>query len=226
MATDEPHEEKAAPEIAGAIGSKEKPADFYEIPVGKKGGLPELNIAPEILREMENLYARGASVEALASHFGIQEPWVRSLEKRYWLKLSTAVSEELEFPPSPLIFKDLAELTAKSDTNAPTIPALLDLPDMAVKAAEDAVGFKLAPHAKAAIAIDWAEAQETHRQMVFRKASEALAAAALPAPSSWKDAEIADKMARRAAGLDDRHDGPAVIIPINSAFSAGVERAV
>lgn len=211
MATDEPHEEK--------------PADFYEIPVGKKGGLPELNIAPEILREMENLYARGASVEALASHFGIQEPWVRSLEKRYWLKLSTAVSEELEFPPSPLIFKDLAEL-AESDTKNLTIPALLDLPDMAVKAAEEAVGFKLAPHAKAAIAIDWAEAQETHRQMVFRKASEALAAAALPAPSSWKDAEIADKMARRAAGLDDRHDGPAVIIPINSAFSSGVERAI
>lgn len=211
MATDEPHEEK--------------PADFYEIPVGKKGGLPELNIAPEILREMENLYARGASVEALASHFGIQEPWVRSLEKRYWLKLSTAVSEELEFPPSPLIFKDLAEL-AESDTKNLTIPALLDLPDMAVKAAEEAVGFKLAPHAKAAIAIDWAEAQETHRQMVFRKASEALAAAALPAPSSWKDAEIADKMARRAAGLDDRHDGPAIIIPINSAFSSGVERAI
>lgn len=49
----------------------------------------------------------------------------------------------------------------------------------------------------------WAERGEAHRRMVFEKAYGGLTSAQLPTPKSWKDAEIADKMARRAAGLDN-----------------------
>lgn len=181
-------------------------SDENTIPVLKKS----VEIPGSVIREMELLYARGASAEALASHFGIPESRVQGFE-RLWLKGISAAPDA-----SSLHLDEPSE----------GLPALLDLPAMAVQAAEDAAGMPLAPHAKASIALDWAQVQESHRQMVFRKASEALAAAALPAPSTWKDADIADRMARRASGLEDKHDGPSIVIPINSAFSHNVERAV
>ena len=49
----------------------------------------------------------------------------------------------------------------------------------------------------------WAEKAEAHRQKVFALASKALDAANVPTPKNWRDLETADKMARRAAGLDD-----------------------
>ncbi len=207
MDTDETNVEQ------GGIGPQnEKGDDEFVIPILKNSGS---EIPESVIREMEILYARGASVEALASHFGVQESRVRRLESVYWLNIRSAV-------PEVPIWHDPAGLPEDVDG----VPALLDLPAMAVEAAEQAAGMPLAPHAKATIALDWAQVQESHRQMVFRKASEALAAAALPAPSTWKDANIADQMARRAAGLDDRRDGPSIVIPINSAFSHNVERAV
>lgn len=49
----------------------------------------------------------------------------------------------------------------------------------------------------------WAEKAEAHRQHMFDVATKALKSASVPAPRNWKDMETADKIARRAAGLDD-----------------------
>jgi hypothetical protein len=49
----------------------------------------------------------------------------------------------------------------------------------------------------------WAEKAEAHRQKMFKLASDALDKASLPPPKNWRDAETADKIARRASGLDD-----------------------
>jgi hypothetical protein len=49
----------------------------------------------------------------------------------------------------------------------------------------------------------WREKGERHRLRVFELAHEALQRANLQAPVSWRDALVADNMARRAIGLDE-----------------------
>lgn len=48
----------------------------------------------------------------------------------------------------------------------------------------------------------WANRGEIHRNTIYSMASKAITGAKMQTVKSWKDAEIADKMARRAAGLD------------------------
>lgn len=49
----------------------------------------------------------------------------------------------------------------------------------------------------------WHEKGQRHRLRVFELAHESLVHAELPAPKTWRDAQVADNMARRAVGLDD-----------------------
>jgi transposase len=49
----------------------------------------------------------------------------------------------------------------------------------------------------------WAERGERHRSAMFDLASRAIGEAKVPAPKNWRDLETADKIARRAAGLED-----------------------
>lgn len=58
---------------------------------------------------------------------------------------------------------------------------------------------------------EWRSKGAGHRAHVFKIAHEALKKASLPAPRSWKDAQIADNMARKAAGLDEERGNTAVI---------------
>lgn len=58
---------------------------------------------------------------------------------------------------------------------------------------------------------DWRNKGAGHRAHVFKIAHEALKKASLPAPRSWKDAQIADNMARKAAGLDEERGAVAVV---------------
>jgi hypothetical protein len=53
----------------------------------------------------------------------------------------------------------------------------------------------------------WAEKAEAHRRKMYALASDALAQAKLPPPKNWRDVETADKIARRAAGLEDGEQG-------------------
>lgn len=65
---------------------------------------------------------------------------------------------------------------------------------------------KVAPHlvdAAKNVAQTWLEKGENYRKLVFDKAAFAVENANLTPPKNWKDAEIADKIARRAAGLDN-----------------------
>jgi len=59
--------------------------------------------------------------------------------------------------------------------------------------------------------MDWKAKGAGHRAHVFKIAHDALKKASLPAPRSWKDAQIADNMARKAAGLDEEKGNTAVV---------------
>lgn len=59
--------------------------------------------------------------------------------------------------------------------------------------------------------MDWKNKGAGHRAHVFKIAHEALKRASLPAPKSWKDAQIADNMARKAAGLEESNAMTAVV---------------
>jgi hypothetical protein len=50
--------------------------------------------------------------------------------------------------------------------------------------------------------------------LVFEKANSALREANLPAPRTWKDAQIADSMARKAAGLEDAENTKSTIVNV------------
>jgi hypothetical protein len=58
---------------------------------------------------------------------------------------------------------------------------------------------------------DWKAKGAAHRSMVYEMATKALKSAALPSPRSWKDAQIADNMARKAVGLDEEKGNTAVV---------------
>lgn len=60
----------------------------------------------------------------------------------------------------------------------------------------------------------WAEKAEAHRRAMFKLASEALSKATPQAPKNWRDIETADKIARRAAGLDD-DGGQKTLVQLN-----------
>jgi hypothetical protein len=53
-------------------------------------------------------------------------------------------------------------------------------------------------------ASEWARRGDAHRDLVFNLAHRALAKAKLRPPRTFKEAKVADDMARKACGLDDR----------------------
>lgn len=85
----------------------------------------------------------------------------------------------------------------------------------AIAAQADATGKTALELAAVAVAATLAERGEKHREEVFEKASGALKKAKLKPPRNWKDADIADKMARRAAGLDNLESVSQTLIQIN-----------
>ena len=58
---------------------------------------------------------------------------------------------------------------------------------------------------------NWKEKGAAHRAVVYEMAHKALKSAKLPTPRSWKDAQIADNMARKAVGLDEEKGSTSVI---------------
>ena len=61
---------------------------------------------------------------------------------------------------------------------------------------------------------DWKSKGSAHRRLVFDKANSALREANIPAPRTWKDAQIADSMARKAAGLEDSENTKSTIVNV------------
>jgi hypothetical protein len=62
---------------------------------------------------------------------------------------------------------------------------------------------------------------DAHRELIFNVAHGALAKAKLQSPRTWKEAKLADEMARRACGLDDRDAASqSLLIHINEIVDA------
>jgi hypothetical protein len=65
----------------------------------------------------------------------------------------------------------------------------------------------------------WEEKGEAHRQVVFDKAHTALKKMKPTPPRNWREAEAADKMARRAAGLENIDSINQTLIQLNDAVN-------
>ncbi len=61
----------------------------------------------------------------------------------------------------------------------------------------------------------WWSGSETHRLLVFDKASDAIKKARIRPPKSWKEFDLADRAARRAAGLENADVVQQTLIHIN-----------
>ena len=94
-------------------------------------------------------------------------------------------------------------------------------PEFHATIATDAVLDAAKQGAKVA-AQSWIERGESYRRMIFEKTSKLMEQATLAPPKNWKDAEVADKMARRAAGLDNLETQVNTIIGIGSLDDAPV----
>lgn len=74
--------------------------------------------------------------------------------------------------------------------------------------------------------VDWAEEAKNYRKLIFSKTKTAIETATLEPPKTWRDAEIADRMARKAVGLESGETTVVqTIIPIGKG-DFGVERDV
>ena len=67
----------------------------------------------------------------------------------------------------------------------------------------DKVEIEKVKNLSRAVRESWAERGEAHRNTMFGLATRAIAESKLSAPKNWRDLETADKIARRAAGLED-----------------------
>lgn len=65
----------------------------------------------------------------------------------------------------------------------------------------------------------WDEKGEEHRRVAFDKAHAALAKMKPTPPKNWREAEAADKIARRAAGLDTADTVNQTLIQLNEAVN-------
>jgi hypothetical protein len=62
---------------------------------------------------------------------------------------------------------------------------------------------------------DWLSKGNAHRQVVFDKASGAIKKANMRPPKSWKEFDLADRAARRSAGLENAEVAQTTLIQIN-----------
>ena len=62
---------------------------------------------------------------------------------------------------------------------------------------------------------DWLTKGETHRAVLFDRASGAIKKANMRVPQSWKEFDLADRAARRAAGLENAEVVQQTLIHIN-----------
>ena len=72
-----------------------------------------------------------------------------------------------------------------------------------------------------ALAESWQERGEQHRIAAFRAAHNAFLKACLPAPETWRELELADRIARRAAGLDSQDGRDPQKMVLNIALLGG-----
>jgi hypothetical protein len=75
-------------------------------------------------------------------------------------------------------------------------------------------------------AAQWARRGDAHRDLVFNLAHGALAKAKLKPPRTFKEAKVADDMARKACGLDDRDTASDFLLIHVNELDAGEPRPI
>lgn len=93
----------------------------------------------------------------------------------------------------------------------------------ALGAIQRRAAVKAAEAAATKVANEWVERGENHRKVAFDLAHESLKKMKPKAPRNFREAELADKIARRAAGLDTADTVQQTLININEAMSADDE---
>lgn len=73
------------------------------------------------------------------------------------------------------------------------------------------------------VAETWMERGEDHRKTVFELAHKSIKRMKPRTPKNWKEADIADKMARRAAGLENAEVVQQTLIQINETDEQPIE---
>ena len=141
--------------------------------------------------EIRDAYMMGVTATELYRRYGIKPGTIRSRAHREnWPSPRNIEKKILEAK-----VRDLEGLKA-------TDGGLREAPDSAAKLE------RLAEMMKAR--------QSEHREVASRVATEALKKAKLPAPKTWKDADIADKIARRNLDLDAKGAGTTVNVGVLS----------
>ncbi len=90
------------------------------------------------------------------------------------------------------------------------------------------VGAEVSDQTAAAVAKSLLARGQAHAEKVFSKASIACERSKIQAPKNWKDFEIADRVARRASGLnDDTQTGVNIsLVHINEASDEEIEPVI
>ena len=131
-------------------------------------------------------FSHGVSISELARKYGVSEGTIKARSARHqWI-------------------------TSRPSTHATGVAGLqgdsatgLQPTSFSANLAHGATSFSAnLAHGAQAAGQSLQEAGQAYAARVFKKVSSLVDQANLPPPKNWKDAEIADKIARRAAGLD------------------------
>lgn len=123
---------------------------------------------------------------------------------------------------------NIQELAARFNVNEGTIRkrvnrGRLTLVARMIGAIQKRAAEKAAENVLAKKADEWLEKGENHRKVAFDLAHDSLKLMRPKAPRNFREAELADKIARRAAGLDTQDVVSQTLININESMAADDE---
>lgn len=178
-------------------------------------------------KAVQVLYMTGQmSMAEISRRFGIPYPAMKARSQRgQWDKTRKQTLLRLEEPVievvKPLLpVQDVVEIIREATNDENMAEFGGDTQEASCTVVTGAQSHL--PQAKAEVMASdvWARRQLEHRDLTYRKAHGALRNAKLAPPKDWKSAEIADRMARKAAGLDE-DTGPKVNVSVNVGFLNG-----
>jgi len=142
-----------------------------------------------------------------------------------WEGIRLAVCNGMTFKEAEKVFRVGWETIRKRAQRQkwPTLKAVKDKATETIRAieakerAKQGVPFVPEVDLTAILAQNWVEKGEIHRALAFKMAHEAIKGASQRAQKvhDWQDLERADKMARRAAGLDGNEGSASVNVSLN-----------
>lgn len=180
-------------------------------------------------KAVQVLYMTGQmSMAEISRRYGIPYPAMKARSQRgQWDKTRKQTLLRLEEPVIEVI-KPLIPLQetviimeeAGNEGNSADLDGLTQEASSAVLTGATPHLSPSKPEAGAMASDVWARRQAEHRDLTYRKAHGALRNAKIAPPKDWKSAEIVDRMARKASGLDE-DTGPKINVSVNVGFLNG-----